>query len=120
MMGDLIKIVTKATEIELLNAQQEHGDLHSKNEGYGVLIEEIDEVMEQIRIIDRYASSLLRVIRCDLRELGSDLKSIKRAAQLAACESIQVAAVAQRFLDLISTEKCDGGDADDAVFTGHG
>ena len=67
--------------------------------------------MEQIHIIERYASSLLRVIRCDLRELGSDLKSIKRAAQLAACESIQVAAVAQRFIDLIDKAKHDGDDA---------
>lgn len=111
MMSDLIKIVTKATEIEHFNACQTHGDLHSKNEGYGVLAEEIEEVMEQIHIIERYASSLVRVIRCELRELGSDLKNIKRAAQLAACESIQVAAVAQRFLDLIDQEKRDGDDA---------
>ena len=29
MMSDLIKIVTKATEIEHFNACQTHGDLHS-------------------------------------------------------------------------------------------
>ena len=104
MMGELIKVVNEATVVEALDAQQKHGDLHSKNEGYGVLAEEIEEVMEQIRIIERYASSLVRVIRCDLRELGSDLKSIKRAAQLAACECIQVAAVSQRFLDLLAKD----------------
>lgn len=108
MMGDLIKIVRKATEGEVIDAQNVHGDLHSKNEGYGVLAEEIEEVMEQIQIIERYASSLVRVIRYDLRELGSDLTAIKRAAQLAACECIQVAAVSQRFLDLIAQEKCEG------------
>ena len=106
-MKELIKIVTNATELELHNAQEVHGDLHSRNEGYGVLVEEIDEVQEQIRTIERYASSLIRVIRFDLRELGGDLASIKRAAQLAACECIQVAAVAQRFLDLIDKEKRD-------------
>lgn len=111
MMGELIWIVNEATEMECLDAQQTHGDLHSKNEGYGVLAEEIEEVMEQIHIIERFASSLVRVIRYDLRELDFDLRSIKRAAQLAACECIQVAAVSQRFLDLIAKEKREGAGA---------
>lgn len=111
MMGELIRIVNEATEMECIDAQQTHGDLHSKNEGYGVLAEEIEEVMEQIHIIERFASSLVRVIRYDLRELGFDITSIKRAAQLAACECIQVAAVSQRFLDLIAKEKSEGAGA---------
>jgi len=104
MMADLINIVTHATTIEEGSAGTEHGKLHSRNEGYGVLAEEIDEVQEQMRIMMRYFDSLVRVIRYDLRELKGDLKHIKKSAQLAACECIQVAAVAQRFIDLINEE----------------
>lgn len=104
MMSNLIKTVAGATERERADANARFGSLHSRNEGYGVLAEEIDEVMEQIRIIERYADSLVRVIRCDLRELRSDLATIKRSAQLASCECIQVASVAQRFIDLIDEE----------------
>lgn len=104
MMSNLIKIVAGATESERIDANARFGPLHSRNEGYGVLAEEIDEVMEQIRIIERYADSLVRVIRCDLRELRSDLATIKIAAQLASCECIQVASVSQRFIDLIDEE----------------
>lgn len=107
MMAELIKIVTGATEAERRDAYDKFGDLHSKNEGYGVLVEEIDEVQEQIRNMMHYFDRLVRVIRCDLRELGSDLGQIRRCAQLAACECIQVAAVAQRFLDLVNEEKRD-------------
>lgn len=111
MMTELIKIVTGATESERLEAYATFGDLHSHNEGYGVLAEEIDEVQEQIKQMMHYFDRLLRVIRCDLRELGSDLGQIRRNAQLAACECIQVASVAQRFLDLIDKEKREGADA---------
>lgn len=107
MMTELIKIVTEATGMERREAYATFGDLHSRNEGYGVLAEEIDEVQEQIQTMMHYYGRLLRVIRNDLRELGSDLGQIRRNAQLAACECIQVAAVTQRFLDLIDKEKRD-------------
>ena len=109
MMNDLIKMVSTAVELEQIDAQQVHGDLHSKNEGYGVLAEEVEEVLEQIHIIEDYTGSLVRVIRYNLRELKGDLKKIKRAAVLAACECIQVASVAQRFIDLIDKEGIDEG-----------
>lgn len=104
MMGNLFQSVREMTEAEMTEAYAEHGDLHSRNEGYGVLAEEIDEVQEQIRIMMRYFDSMVRVIRYDLRELKGDLGQIKQSAQLAACECVQVAAVAQRFIDLINKE----------------
>lgn len=107
MMTELIKTVTGATESERRDAYATFGDLHSRNEAYGVLAEEIDEAREQMAQMMHYFDRLLRVIRCDLRELGSDLGQIRRSAQLAACECIQVSAVAQRFLDLIDKEKRD-------------
>lgn len=105
MMGNLFQIMRDATALEVTEAYVDHGDLHSRNEGYGVLAEEVDEVQEQIRIMMRYFDCLVRVIRCDLRELKGDLGQIKQSAQLAACECIQVAAVAQRFIDLINKEE---------------
>ena len=104
MMADLIKTVQLVTELEKRHADAKFGMMHSKNEGYGVLAEEVDEMMEQINIINRYFDSLVRVIRYDLRELDGDLKKNKNSAMLAACECIQVAAVAQRFIDLIDEE----------------
>lgn len=107
MIGNLLEIITRTTAEEVTAAGNQYGKLHSRNEGYGVLAEEVDEVNEQISIMMRYFDSLVRVIRFDLRELKSDLKSIKKSAQLAACECIQVAAVAQRFIDLV--DGTDGG-----------
>ena len=107
MMDNLIGIIKDATAEEVTAAGNRYGELHSRNEGYGVLAEEIDEMKEQISIVMRYFDSLVRVIRFDLRELNADLKNIKKSAQLAACECIQVAAVAQRFIDLVDGR--DGG-----------
>lgn len=107
MMSDLYNIVTHATVIEEGNAGSEYGPLHSRNEGYGVLAEEVDEVQEQIQRMMDYFNRLVRVIRCDLRELKGDLRAIKQSAQLASCECIQVAAVAQRFIEMIDKEARD-------------
>lgn len=111
MMAELVEIVTRATEREWLDAYAEYGELHSLNEGYGVLAEEIDEVQESVEVVMSRFKKLLRLIREDSSELKSDLVQIWINAQLVACECIQVAAVAHRFIDLIDKEKREGADA---------
>ena len=102
-MEDLIKIVTVATEGEKRRAIWEHGSLHSMNEAYGVLAEEMDEVDEEItRLVEEFSVVLRMIHHRD--DLVDTIANIHNHAKLAACECIQVAAVAERFLDLIRKE----------------
>ena len=111
MMTMLIGIVNEATERERCDAYAEYGDLHSLNEGYGVLAEEIDEVQERIHDVMHYFNKLVRLIREAPTDLRSHLGLLRINAELSACECIQVAAVAQRFIDLIDKMQLEGADA---------
>ena len=105
-MDGLIKIVTIATELEQRRAYTEYGALRNLNEAYGVLAEEMDEVDEEItRLVDEF-SAILRMIH-HKDDLVDTIASIHNHAKMAACECIQVAAVAKRFLDLIERENRD-------------
>lgn len=109
-MEDLIKIVTYATLFEKRRAYLEHGFLHSLNEAYGVLAEEMDEVDEEItRMVDEFSAVLRMIHHKD--DLVDTITNIHNHAKMAACECIQVAAVAKRFLDLIEKENHDGSES---------
>lgn len=106
-MVELIKTVTGATERERRRAYSEYGELRSLNEAYGVLAEEMDEVDEVIaRLVEEFSVVLRMIHHKD--NLVDTLANIHNYAKLTACECIQVAAVAKRFLDLIEKENHDG------------
>ena len=106
-MVELIKTVYGATERERRRAYSEYGELRSLNEAYGVLAEEMDEVDEEInRMVDEFSAVLRMIHHKD--DLADTITNIHNHAKMAACECIQVAAVAKRFLDLIEKENHDG------------
>lgn len=105
-MDELIYTVIAASERERQRAYGKYGALRNLNEAYGVLAEEMDEVDEEItRLVDEF-SSILRMIH-HKDDLVDTIASIRNHAQMAACECIQVVAVAKRFLDLIERENRD-------------
>lgn len=105
-MDELIKTVDVLIELEQRRAYTEHGALRGLNEAYGVLAEEMDEVDEEItRLVDEFSSVLRMIHHKD--DLEDTIANIRNHAQMAACECIQVAAVAKRFLDLIERENRD-------------
>lgn len=105
-MDELIKTVDVLSELEQRRAYAEYGALHNLNEAYGVLAEEMDEVDEEItRLVDEFSAVLRMIHHKD--DLVDTITSIHNHAKMAACECIQVAAVAKRFLDLIERENRD-------------
>ena len=99
---DVREKVPKLVESETAHAYTEHGKINSPHEGYAVLKEEKEEL--DIDILDlKYAleSFWLTIKRDQTEELIYPLRRMKAKAESAAMEAIQVAAVAQRVLDIL-------------------
>lgn len=93
---DVESLVTK----ELKNALKNNPLFHSLHEGYAVILEEVDEVKTELEIIDTNMDGLWCCTKNDDRVFClSRAQAIKSAAIRAAVESIQVAVMAQKFLD---------------------
>lgn len=100
MMDALLNEVKRSAESEMVRACLDHGlKYHSLHEGYGVLAEEVYEAEFEGKSIDGAFRVLLHDIRIgDEDIINTDLTEIARLAELAACEYIQIAAVAQKML----------------------
>lgn len=86
-------------ELEMANRQNDEF-FHSAHEGYGVLVEETNEAWDESIDVDKAVDSLFAAIRKDDRAgLVKATKDIERHATLAACEYIQVAAMARKLRD---------------------
>lgn len=100
----MIKLFRKArnlmfAELELANKQNGHY-FHSPHEGYGVIVEEHTEAWDETIDVNGSVDRLLRAIRDNDRNgLIEQTKEIERHALLAACEYIQVAAMARKLRD---------------------
>lgn len=106
-MEELILYITGVAELEKRRAYSEYGELRNLNEAYGVLAEEMDEVDEEItRLVEEFSTVLRMIHHKD--DLVDTIANIHNHAKMAACECIQVAAVAKRFLDLLEKENHDG------------
>lgn len=97
-------------ENELDFASEEHGaTFASMHEGAAVLAEEAQEANEEAELIHRMFDRLWADVRADnsksAREHAEDIAS---HAELLACEAIQVAAMALKFVDTVE----EGGNAD--------
>lgn len=96
-MKELIKDVDMVIINELKRAISEHAPMNSQHEGFAVILEEIDEAKEEIENMDIALKMLWeRVKRNDNAE--DEAKMLLNYARLAAAETIQVAAMAQRFI----------------------
>lgn len=101
-MKELLKSVEALTEEEIIRDNKTHALFHSPHEGYAVMLEEVDELKDCLTKfdgIDIAMKALWGMIRGDDRNTGCCTKAIKRRACHAAAEAIQVAAMAQKYLD---------------------
>lgn len=97
-MQEIIEGVEKLAYEELERANSKFGMFHSTHEGYGVIKEEIEEVEYELSKV-KYEMAILwnNIKNNELDLLG--IKIMKRHATNLAAESIQVAAMCQKFID---------------------
>ena len=98
MMKKLLQLMRYAVAAELTEAGKNHGPVFaSMHEGYGVLVEEVNEARAEQRAVCGALDPLLYTMRVDDPEMTMDyLDHIEEHATLAACEWIQAAAMARK------------------------
>lgn len=101
MMTKLIGQVLLLTGLELVEARKNNEYFfHSPHEGYGVISEELDEALEESgRVVSSFSCMLPSIRKDDSTQLVADLIDLEERARLAACEFIQVAAMARKMCE---------------------
>lgn len=107
MMTELKKSIRGVTGAEYVRACAEHGDTFgSLHEGYGVIAEEVQEACEEQERVMTSLGELLHKIRTGSPdEIENVCERIERTARLAACEYVQVAAMARKMVHTLHRAK---------------
>lgn len=82
---------------ELNTAIEKHYLFASPHEGYGVLKEEIEEAQEKVKLVIEAFDIAWKHIKKD-KDAEGKMKLINKLAMEGACEMIQVAAMAQKYI----------------------
>lgn len=107
-MNAVIDKLPALIDEELAAANAKHPPFHSAHEGYAVILEEIEEVDLENKYVHDTLERLWGLVKlCD--RPGIDMRAPVAAmafhAQRAAAEMIQVAAMAQKMLVYLDSEK---------------
>lgn len=100
MMTKLRKAVEGLVDMELVLASEQHGErFRSAHEAYAVILEEFEEAVDEISHIRENLFGLWNTTKSNDYNGGEySLDNIMSAAESAACECIQVAAMAEKAL----------------------
>lgn len=93
--------VERLAKKELKSANNKFGMFHSQHEGYAIILEEFEEAHDDLIDLELEIKRLWNYVKCDIsgEELYRNLVAIKIKAVSLAVEAIQVAAMAQKFVD---------------------
>ena len=103
-MKELLNSVSALANQELTRANKKFPQFSSPHEAYGVLREEIEEHEDDTKALTVNFNGLWSAIKSNSPSISGNAKQIKRAAIHAAAEAIQVAAMAQKTLDMLGKE----------------
>lgn len=101
------ELVTESINLELENIKKNWGDTYnSTHEGYAVLLEEVEEVETEVNHIKTDIRSLWNKIKNNFESIencdnAAELMCIVMNAKHLAEEAIQVAAVAEKYIQTI-------------------
>lgn len=95
------KDVELLVEKELKAANENNPLFHSMHEGYAVILEEVEEAdLELFMLKDTWLSALWYYVKNDEKnECVDSAENLKKFSVNLAIEAIQVAAMAQKFID---------------------
>lgn len=97
-MKELMTDVKKAMHAELVRANKAKPLFASNHEGAFVILEEITEASADTnKVADRFKELMESVFKDQDRAAEHQAKKVKESALYAACEFIQVAAMAEKF-----------------------
>lgn len=106
-MNVVSKDVEKLVEKELASANERFPQFHSPHEGWAVICEEVEELRQETDDVEEALNILWGRVRYNMRNNPCFAIKIKERAVAAACEAIQVAAMAQKYLDMHGEEEQD-------------
>ena len=103
-MNAVSEDVEKLAEKELANANERFPQFRSPHEGWAVLREEYDKLEEEVHQLDGEINCYLwgSVKR---NTTADNVEAIRLRAIAAACEAVQVAAMAQKYRDMLGEEE---------------
>lgn len=99
-MNAVSEDVKLLVEKELESANERFPQFHSEHEGWTVMQEEADELQEECASIEMAMEQLWHRIR-DGIQTTQHVALVEQYAEAAACEAIQVAAMARKYLDML-------------------
>lgn len=92
--------VRELVNVELAAANEKFPQFHSPHEGWAVMLEEYQELEEECEKISKEMLEMFRNIRANDKCYADCALSILLCAVYAACEAIQVAAMAEKLLNM--------------------
>jgi hypothetical protein len=98
MRQELIDWVENVITDELDWSYNEHGTFPSQYHGIAIIAEELDESQEELQRLINGFEKAWESIRNNL-DTSEQIKQLGETAKLLACEAIQTAAMAQKFIE---------------------
>lgn len=92
--------VRELVAVELAAANEKFPQFHSPHEGWAVILEEYEELEDECENIHKEMLEMFRNIRTNDKCYADCALSILLRAVYAACEAIQVAAMAEKLLNM--------------------
>ena len=99
-MNAVSEDVKMLVEKELESANERFPQFHSEHEGWAIITEEAEELREECDSIEMSMKQLWHRIR-DGIPTAQHVAFVEQNAEAAACEAIQVAAMARKYLDML-------------------
>lgn len=97
--------VRELVSVELASANKKFPQFHSPHEGWAVMLEECKEIEDECKKISIEMDEMLSRIRMNDKSYYDSALCILFNSVNAACEAIQVAAMAQKFIDMVNANE---------------
>ena len=97
-MKRLVSEVKAMVTVELINANKDFPMFRSTHEGYAIIKEEVEEAEIEMKSVKCNLEYSWELIKNNVSALGL-VKQMQNKATLLAAESIQTAAMCQKFID---------------------